>query len=42
MIPLIDFQRRSQRGKVMKAQDFDMAFAMKVRELVARHDGPWR
>jgi len=37
MIPLIDFQRRSQRGKVMKAQDFDMAFAMKVRELVARH-----
>jgi methylamine---corrinoid protein Co-methyltransferase len=37
MIPLIDFQRRSQRGKVMKAQDFDMAFAMKVRELVTRH-----
>jgi methylamine---corrinoid protein Co-methyltransferase len=37
MIPLIDFQRRSQRGKVMKAQDFDMAFAMKVRELMVRH-----
>ena len=37
MIPLFDFQRRSQRGKVMKAQDFDMAFAMKVRDLVARH-----
>jgi methylamine--corrinoid protein Co-methyltransferase len=37
MIPLIDFQRRSQRGKVMKAQDFDMTFAMKLRELVARH-----
>lgn len=37
MIPLMDFQRRSLRGTVMKAQDFDMAFAMKVREVVARH-----
>ncbi len=38
MIPILDFQRRSLRGKVMKAQDFDVAFAMKVRELVARYD----
>lgn len=37
MIPVLDFQNRSLRGKVMKAQDFDMAFAMKVRELVDRH-----
>jgi methylamine--corrinoid protein Co-methyltransferase len=37
MIPLLDFQRRSLRGKVMKPQDFDMAFAMKVRELVDRY-----
>jgi len=37
MIPLMDFQQRSLRGKVMKAQDFDMAFAMKVREVVSRH-----
>jgi hypothetical protein len=37
MIPLLDFERRSLRGKVMKAQDFDLAFAMKVRELVGRH-----
>jgi hypothetical protein len=37
MIPILDFQRRSLHGKVMKAQDFDMAFAMKVRELVDRH-----
>lgn len=37
MIPVIDFQRRAQRGKVMKAQDFDMAFAMKVREVTVRH-----
>jgi len=37
MIPLLDFQRRSLRGKVMKAQDFDLAFAAKVRELVDRH-----
>ena len=37
MIPILDFQRRSQRGKVMKGQDFDMAFAMKVRELIDRH-----
>ena len=37
MIPLLDFQERSLRGKVMKAQDFDLAFAMKLRELVKRY-----
>jgi hypothetical protein len=37
MIPLLDFQKRSLHGKVMKAQDFDLAFAMKVRELVTRY-----
>jgi len=37
MIPLLDFEKRSLRGKVMKTQDFDLAFAMKVRELVERH-----
>ena len=37
MIAILDFQRRSLRGKVMKAQDFDLSFATKVRELVDRH-----
>jgi hypothetical protein len=37
MIPILDFQGRSLHGKVMKAQNFDMAFAMKVRELVDRY-----
>jgi hypothetical protein len=37
MIPMLDFQRRSLRGKVMKAQDFDMAFAMKLREMADRY-----
>ena len=37
MIPILDFEKRSLRGKVMKAQEFDLAFAMKVRELVERH-----
>jgi hypothetical protein len=37
MIPLLDFEKRSLRGKVMKGQEFDLAFAMKVRELVERH-----
>ncbi len=37
MIPLLDFEKRSLRGKVMKAQEFDLTFAMKVRELVERH-----
>lgn len=37
MLPLIEFQHRSQHGKVMKSQDFDMAFAMKLRELIDRY-----
>lgn len=37
MIPLLEFEKRSLRGKVMKGQEFDLAFAMKVRELVERH-----
>ena len=38
MIPILDFQRRATTGPVMKADDFDIDFAMKVRELVARYD----
>jgi len=38
MIPLLDFQQRSLRGKVMKVGDFDMNFAMKLREVVKRHE----
>jgi hypothetical protein len=34
MIPIIDFQRRSVTGPVMKADDFDLGFSFKVRELV--------
>ncbi len=38
MIPIIDFQRRVAIGPVMKADDFDLDFAMKVRELVAKYE----
>jgi len=38
MIPLIDFQNRATKGPVMKADDFDLDFAFKVRELVAEYD----
>jgi methylamine--corrinoid protein Co-methyltransferase len=38
MIPLIDFQRRALTGPVMKADDFDIEFSMKVRELVAEYE----
>lgn len=38
MIPLIDFQERSVKGPVMKADDFDLEFAFKVRELVAEYE----
>ena len=34
MIPIIDFQERSLTGPVMKGDEFDMEFSMKVRELV--------
>jgi len=37
MIPLIDFQERALKGPVMKTDEFDMAFAMKVREVVKEH-----
>jgi methylamine--corrinoid protein Co-methyltransferase len=38
MIPLIDFQDRSLKGPVMKADKFDLAFAMKVREVVEKYN----
>jgi len=38
MIPIIDFQRRALTGPVMKADEFDLEFAMKIRELVAEHE----
>ncbi|MCP4595991.1 monomethylamine:corrinoid methyltransferase [Neptuniibacter sp.] len=38
MIPIIEFQERALRGPVMKVDEFDMEFAMKVRELVAKYD----
>jgi methylamine--corrinoid protein Co-methyltransferase len=38
MIPIMDFQRRAATGPVMKADDFDIEFAMKVRELVAKYE----
>ena len=37
MIPLMDFQRRSLTGPVMKAGDFDLKFSKKIRELVAEY-----
>jgi hypothetical protein len=38
MIPIMDFQRRASTGPVMKADDFDIEFAMKLRELVAKYE----
>ena len=38
MIPIIEFQRRSLHGPVMKSDEFDLEFSMKVRELVAKYD----
>ena len=38
MIPLIDFQDRCLKGPVMKADEFDLAFSMKVRELVSKYN----
>ncbi len=38
MIPLIAFQNRSLNGPVMKPDDFDLAFSMKVREVVEKYD----
>lgn len=38
MIPIIEFQTRSLTGPVMKSDEFDLEFSMKVRELVAKYD----
>lgn len=38
MIPMMEFQQRSLKGPVMKATQFDLAYAKKVRELVEQHD----
>ncbi len=38
MMQLLDFQERSLNGPVMKADEFDLEFAMKLRELVAKYD----
>ncbi len=38
MIPIMDFQRRSLTGPVMKSDEFDIRFSMKVRELVAKYN----
>lgn len=38
MIPIIDFQQRALHGPVMKADEFDLEFSMKLRELVAKHN----
>lgn len=37
MIPIIEFQKRALTGQVMKADEFDMKFSAKVRELVAKY-----
>jgi len=37
VIPIIEFQERSVRGRVMKADDFDLEFAFRVRDLVAEY-----
>jgi len=38
MIPIIDFQERCLKGPVMKSDEFDMGFSMKVRELVSKYN----
>ena len=38
MIPIIEFQQRSLTGQVMKSDEFDLAFSMKIRELVTKYD----
>jgi len=37
MIPIMEFQQRSLRGPVKKSAEFDLGYARKVRELVAKH-----
>jgi len=38
MIPLIDFQQRALTGPVKKADEFDLAFSMKLRDVVKKHN----
>lgn len=38
MIPIIEFQERALNGPVMKGDEFDMEFSMKVRKLVKEYD----
>ncbi len=38
MIPIMEFQKRSLSGPVMKADEFDLKFSAKVRELVAKYE----
>lgn len=38
MIPIMEFQKRSLGGPVMKGDEFDMKFSAKLRELVAKYD----
>ena len=38
MIPIIEFQERALTGQVMKSDEFDLEFAMKVRDLATRYD----
>lgn len=37
MIPIIDFQRRSLNGPVMKSDEFDLALAGKMRQIVKKY-----
>ncbi len=38
MISILDFEERSLNGPVMKSDEFDIAFSMKVRELVKKYN----
>ena len=38
MVELMDFQNRSLNGPVMKAEDFDLEFSMKIREVVEKYN----
>jgi len=38
MIPIMEFQKRSLNGPVMKADEFDLAFSSKLRELVSKYE----
>ncbi len=38
MIPIIEFQERALNGPVMKSDEFDLEFSMKIRELVKKYN----